>query len=100
MAGRSVRMDMAHKRSVILVVIVTLALAVFLSVAIIRLNRENKILMNNNQVLDEQITEEQTKKESLKAQDGKGLTKEEAEQIARDRFNLVYPDEIILTPED
>ena len=100
MAGRSVRMDMAHKRSVILVVIVTLALAVFLSVAIIRLNRENKILMNNNQVLDEQITEEQTKKESLKAQDGKGLTKEEAEQIARDRFNLVYPDEIILTPEE
>ena len=100
MAGRSVRMDMAHKRSVILVVIVTLALAVFLSVAIIRLNREKKILMNNNQVLDEQITEEQTKKESLKAQDGKGLTKEEAEQIARDRFNLVYPDEIILTPEE
>lgn len=100
MAGRSIRKDRAHKRSVILAVIVTLVLAVILSIAIIRLNRENKILMNNNEALEERISEEEAKKESLEAQDGKGLTKEEAERIARERYNLVYPDEIILTPEE
>ena len=100
MAGRSIRRDRAHKRSVILVVIVTLALAAILSVAIIRLNRENKILINNNAAMEERISEEEAKKESLDAQDGKGLSKEELERIARERYNLVYPDEILLTPEE
>ena len=100
MAGRSIRIDRAHKRSVILVVIVTLVLAAILSVAILRLNRKNKILMNNNKAMEELVSEEEAKKESLKAQDGKGLTKEEAERIARERYHLVYPDEIILTPEE
>ena len=100
MAGRSIRIDRAHKRSVILVVIVTLVLAAILSVAILRLNRKNKILMNNNRAMEELVSEEEAKQESLKAQDGKGLTKEEAERIARERYNLVYPDEIILTPEE
>ncbi len=100
MAGRSIRTERAHKRSVILVVIVTLIFVIILSAAIIRLNRENRILINNNAVIEERITEEKAKKESLEAKDGKGLTKQDAENIARDRYDLVYPDEIILTPEE
>lgn len=100
MAGRSVRNIRAHKKSVILAVIVTLVLAAVLSVAIIRLNRENKLLLNNKAQLEERVSEEEARQASLEAKDGKGLSKEEAEQIARDRYNLVYPDEIILTPTE
>ena len=100
MAGKSIKKDRAHKRSVILAMIVALVFAVFLTVAIIRLNRQNKILMNNNAAMEELVSEEEAKRKSLKAQDGKGLTKEDVERIARERYNLVYPDEIILTPEE
>ena len=100
MPVRSIRKARAHKRSVILAVVLTLVLAGILSVAILRLNRENRLLLNNQAALEESLKEEQARKESLEEREGKGLSKEELEQIARDRYHLVYPDEIILTPEE
>jgi len=100
MAAGSIRKIRANRRSVIVAVIVTLMLAAFLSVAAVRLYRENRILQNNKELMEQRITEEEARKASMEAQDGKGLSKEEAEQIARDRYHLVYPDEIILTPEE
>ncbi len=98
--GHSVRRKKANRRSLILVALVAVVLVVFLSVGIISLQRENARLAESRDALKENVEAELEKNEELKENKDAPLSDEEIEDIARDRFGLAYPDEIILVPEE
>ena len=83
-----------------LVALVAVVLVVVLSVGIISLKKENDRLSEQRDALKINVQEEQERNELLQEEKDAPLSDEEIEDIARDRFGLAYPDEVILVPED
>jgi len=99
-AGVSIRRRKANRRSLILVALVAVVLVVVLSVGILSLQKENARLQESRDALQKNVEAELQKNEALQEQKDAPLSDEEIEDIARDRFGLAYPDEIILVPEE
>ena len=99
-AGASIRRKKANRRSMYLVAFVAVVLVVVLSVGIISLKKENDRLAEQRDTLKVNVQAEEQRNERLEEEKNAPLTDEDIEDIARDRFGLAYPDEVILVPED
>ncbi len=100
MAGRSVRKDRANKRSVTLAVIVTFVFVAVFSVLILNKYHENELLRANEAALQESVSQEEARNEILEEKKDRDLTLEEIIELARQRFGLVFSNEIIFVPKD
>ena len=100
MAGTSIRRRRANKRAVILAVIVLLVIAVIFAVQAVRLHRENEILKKYKEALEESLVSEEEIRAFLEENKDKDLTREELIELARERFGLIFPDEILFLPEE
>ena len=100
MAKRSVRTARMAKRSVWLIVIIAVILTTVLSFRWFSLHKENQVLSRNIEVLTENVSRAEEEQEALEEKRSHPLSKEDMIRIAREKFNLVFPNEIILVPED
>ncbi len=100
MAKHSVRKVRGNRRGVILAVIFAVLAIAFFTYRILDIKKENDILRQNQEVLKENIEEESAKQEELQKKVGKGLTEQDIIRIAREKFGLVFPNEIIFVPEE
>ena len=100
MAGRSVRKDRANKRNVTLAVIVTFVFVAVFSVLILNKHHENELLRANEAALTESVSQEEVRNDILEEKKDRDLTLEEIIELARKRFGLVFPNEIIFVPKD
>lgn len=100
MAKHSVRKVRGNRRGVILAVIFAVLAIAFFTYRILDIKKENDILRQNQEVLKENIEEENAKQKELQKKVGKGLTEQDIIRIAREKFGLVFPNEIIFVPEE
>lgn len=97
---KNVRKKRAHKRSVALVVIVSMLLSILLLLAILRIREENKALQMNEAQLEANVEKESLKEEDLLQEKNSGLTEKKIIEIAREKFGLIFKDEIIFVPKE
>ncbi len=100
MAGTNIRRKRANKRAVILGVIVLIAISVVFIILAVKLHRENEILKKQKAAKDEEYERLMEFNAYLIENKDKELTREEIIEIARERFGLTNPDEILLIPEE
>lgn len=100
MANGSVRKSRAHRRTVILVLIVAVVFVAFFSVKIIQVRKENAELAAEMSRIAESISNAEKESESIEERKNRELTDEEMIDIARKRFGLLFPNEIIFLPDD
>ena len=98
--ARSVRRDRANKRAIRLVIIVTLVLIAVLMIRIIHVHRENAALLTSEAAVLEELQEEQAKNDALLEKKDRELTVDEIIEIAREKFGLIFKDEILFIPKD
>ena len=89
-----------NKRGVWIAVIAALIISAVFGILIYRQIAVNKELEMNAAALQESVDSESEKNDELLAEKGRELTKEEVIEIARQRFGLVFPDEIIFVPSE
>lgn len=99
MSDGTQRLKKAHRRSVIMVVIVTVILLVAIAIPAVRNYRENQMLQLEQAAYEASLEEAMKRAEELKARANAVLTDEQIIAIARSRFGLVFPDEIIFKPK-
>ena len=66
----------------------------------IRLYKNNQILNRNIEALEEHVDRVLKENEELEEKRSHPLTEDEMIRIARDKFGLVFPNEIVIVPED
>ena len=88
------------KRSVIMASAVMIVFAVFLLMIGLVKKSDNEILEKTNKALQESLEEAEKIAESLEERKSRDLTDEEKIKIARERFGLVFPNEVIFIPEE
>jgi len=99
-AKNHMRRKKANQRSVGLVVIVTAIIVLIFTVGIIRLKSEEKELENSQQVIKESIQKEEERKSELEQEKDSDLDLEDIIAIAREKFRLIFPNEIIFVPDE
>ncbi|MBQ1376428.1 MAG: septum formation initiator family protein [Lachnospiraceae bacterium] len=100
MAKQHIREKRAGKRSVRLIVIFALILAAVLTIRVIGLYKENQDLSYKIEALKENVERVSEEHKELEERRSKPLSDEEMLRLARDRFGLAFPNEIILVPEE
>lgn len=100
MAAGNARRRKANKKSTVLVICVTAVFVMILGLGIWRMNTMNRELELNKAALEYNVTEANARGEALEKQRGKGLTESEVIRIAREKFGLIFKDEIIFVPEN
>ena len=100
MAGSNIRRRRANKLAITIGVIVLLAAAVFFAIQAIRLRRENEVLKKQKAAYEQSLVSEEEIRAFLEENKDKDLTREELIELARERFGLVFPDEILFIPEE
>ena len=100
MAGTNIRKKRANKRAVILAVAVLLIAAAVFVIQAIRIRQENRILEKQKAALEESLYDEEELAAFLEENKDKDLTREELIELARERFGLVFPEEILFIPEE
>lgn len=100
LAKRTVKNRRIARRSVTLIVIAALLIAAVLSVKMIRLYKENQTLNRNIEAMEEHLEEAREENESLEEKRNHPLSEDEMIRIAREKLGLVFPNEIILIPEN
>ena len=93
------RLKKAHRRSVVMVVIVTIILLVAIAIPAVRNYEENFKLQKEQAAYEASLEAAAKRAEELKARANAVLTDEQIIAIARARFGLVFPDEIIFKPK-
>jgi len=100
MAKQNIRERRAGKRSVRLIVIFALILAAVLTIRVIGLYRENQDLSYKIEALEENVKKVSEEQKDLEDKRSKPLSDEEMLRLAREKFRLAFPNEIILVPEE
>ncbi|MBO4411329.1 MAG: hypothetical protein IK088_05735 [Lachnospiraceae bacterium] len=100
MANGSVRKSRARRRTVILVLIVAAVFVAFFSVKIIQSRKENAELAAEMSRIAESISNAEKESEAIEERKNRELTEDEMIDIARKRFGLLFPNEIIFLPDD
>jgi len=93
------RLKKAHRRSVVMVVIVTVILLVAIAIPAVRKYQENQALELERAAYEASLEAAAKKAEELKERETAVLTDEQIIAIARARLGLVFPDEIIFKPK-
>jgi len=97
---RPVKTKIANRRSMRLVVFVSLLVISVLFVKALILREKNLELRKKQEALQATYASEQAENDELKAESSRGFTEEELFEIARQRFGLLFPNEILFVPED
>ena len=90
----------AYRVGVILAIIVAAAFVAFFAVRTIRIRMEDEELMRNEAALLESVKAEKDRMAALESEKGRELTPEEMIELARQRYGLVFPNEILFLPDD
>lgn len=98
MAGKALVRKKRYRNGMIAVFLVVLLLFGVVMFGSKSLNVKNNKYMNREQQLQAQINEQYERREKLNSYDKYTQTKKYIEDIAREKFGLVYPDEIIFKP--
>ena len=98
-SAKIVKMRRANRRGIVLGILVVLLLAAVFTVGILKLRKQNRELAEQKKALEEQVALESEMKEYLESLEAESLSREEIEDLVRERFGLVYPDEIIFVPD-
>ncbi len=96
MAGRKKKSRFGLK----LIAFVVLILCALVTYNRVLLNQDYKELQAQQQELDTQLAEEEDRTYDLNETQKYMQTKKYVEDVARKYFGLVYPDEILIEPED
>ena len=100
MAKTNIRRRRANKRAVIFAAAVMLIIAAIFLIQAIRMHRENEILRKQKEALEESLVSEEELRAFLEENKDKELSREELIALARERFGLVFPEEILFLPEE
>lgn len=98
--NKNMRKVQGNQRGVIIAALVALVIVAFFAFMIIKVQKENAIMEQSQKVLESSIAEEKARQKELESQVGKGLTEEDIIRIARDRFGLIFPNEIMFVPKE
>ena len=98
-SGKIVKMKRANRRGIVLGILAVLLLAAVFTVGIIKVRNANRELKEQKEALEENLSREAEMRESLESLDDGTLSNNEIEDIARERFGLAYPNEIIFVPD-
>ena len=82
------------------VVVAVVLLLIFLSMKTISLHETATAYRRHVAELEQDIADEEDRSEDLEEQSIYIQTLQYIEEIARERLGLVYPDEVVLVPED
>ena len=88
-----------NRSGMVLIVIIIALLAIVLMVRSAALSRKNAAYAEEIQKLTEQITEEEGRTEKIEAYKEYTDSDSYVEKMAREKFGLVYPDEVIYRQE-
>lgn len=99
MAGQTEKQKRTYRTAVKAVIAVTAVLTLVLAVLFLRLREKNRIEEQKLSDISESMSEAEAEAEELKEKSDGKLTVEEIIEIARERFKLVFPDEILFIPK-
>jgi len=88
-----------NRSGMVLIIVIIAVLAVVLSVRCVMLSRQNQAYASEIEQLTEDITEEEGRTEKIKAYKKYTDSDSYVEKTAREKFGLVYPDEVIYRQE-
>ena len=97
--ARRKKKDTSHMFGMLAVLLVVAAVLCALSVEMIRLKEQDEDLARREAAVIRELEEEQEKNTDLEEQRIYVQTKQYIEELAKERWGLVKPGEIILTPE-
>ena len=100
MRRSSIRQEKANKRSVLVAAVITLLLICVLSFGIVRANKKLRDLSEEAAAVQAGVETQIAESEALAERKEGGLTIAEIIEIARERFRLVFPNEIIFVPKE
>ncbi|MBO4837776.1 MAG: septum formation initiator family protein [Lachnospiraceae bacterium] len=86
--------------SLLVLLVISFILLAGLGAAILSLSQKARTYQQREQELESQIALELKKAETFKEQEKYRQTLKFVEEIARERLNLVFPDEIIVIPHE
>ena len=100
MRRSSIRQEKANKRSVLAAAVITLLLICVLGFGIVRANKKLRDLSEEAAAVQAGVETQIAESEVLAERKEGGLTIAEIIEIARERFRLVFPNEIIFVPKE
>ena len=100
MAGKNIRRKKANKNSLFLVVIGAAILSLVLFIGIFRMRTTNAALELNKEALEANVSSAEAEGEILQEEKDRGLTEKDIIAIAREKFGLIFKNEIIFMPDD
>ena len=89
-----------NKLAMILAVVIAIVFVAFFGANTLRNYRENEELAKLESALKESLSAEQSKAIELESEKERELTPEEKIELARKRFGLVFPNEILFLPDE
>ena len=89
-----------QKRSSVAGMITAVILVLLLGVAMWTLEKKNRIYEEQSESLTQQINEQQQRQKELEEYKKYVKTKKFVEEVAKNKFGLLYPDEILIKPDD
>jgi len=99
-AKSTLRRKKANKRNVWLVLFVTAIFVVVLSIGIVKAKKERIEIQNNKEKLEDDVNKAKEKSSELEDEKDKELQEKDIIEIAREKFRLIFPNEIIFIPEE
>ena len=90
----------SNKLAMILAIVIAVVFVAFFGINTIRNHIENEELAKLESALKENYQNEQDRKAALESELARDLTPEEKIELARHRFGLVFPNEILFLPND
>ncbi len=100
MAKKGIREKKSKKRSIAAMILVTAFIAICFLAAFFRMRMESEEVRAKREAIEASIAYESVRAEILAEADGRVLTDEEIIQIAKEKFGLVFPYEILLLPKE
>lgn len=88
------------KKGLPMIVFVVIVFCICVGAKSVSLKKESRELSKKQEVLEGQIKEEEQRTKDLEALEKYMQTKKYMEDVAKNKLGLVYPDEILIEPEN
>lgn len=96
----AVRKKQQNKKGMPLIAFIVVIFCIVVGIRSINLMQQRNELNEKKAALEEQIKEEEKRTKDLEELEKYMQTKKYMEEVARERLGLVYPDEIIIQPDN
>ena len=100
MRRASIRREKANRRSVLIAVIITAILVLVMGFGIVRSNKRLRDLNEQAAAVQAGVEVQIGESQALEERERSGLTIAEIIELARERFRLVFPNEILFVPKE